>query len=881
MPGYRLPRGGARIDRTRPLRFTFDGATVGGFAGDTIASALIASGRTLVARSFKYHRPRGIYSAGPEEPNALVTLGSGAAEPNSQGDDRRGAGRPARPQPERLAVARLRFQRHQRPLRAVLRGGLLLQDLHGARAARGWMLYEPVHPPRRGSRRGELRARPRPLRDARTPSATCSSSAAGPRVSRRRLRRDAGARVILCEDARRSAARSTSRTGLADERPGRLALRTTVGAERPRQCPPDDAHLRLRLLRRQRARRGRDACARRRRRRGSGTGASRRDSVVLATGAIERPFVFPGNDTPGVMLAGAALAYARRYGVAVGGDVVVFTNNDAGWQRALALSRAGVPVRAVVDPRQQAPANAAAELADTGTECLTGHVVTAARGGTALKSVMVEAFDAADRPCRGRGARSEMRCARRLRRLGAARASREPGRRPAGLFRGDPRLRARRGARALDRGRRDPRHVRCGSRGGRRRARRASKPRKALGFDAVRRRCSGVHLRMRRQPLGNQLPLFEIPGKGKAFVDLQNDVTASDVRLAQREGFEFGRASEALHDARHGGRSGQDLEPERPRHPRQGARAARSPPSARRASARPTIPSASARWSAARAAAISRRSAARRCTTGTSRPAAEMMNVGPWQRPRVYAKDGETLEQAYVREARAVRASVGITDVSTLGKIDVQGPDAATFLDRVYTNTFSTLPVGKARYGLMLRDDGFLYDDGTTWRLADNRYLMTTTTANGALVYQNLEMLLADRLAGAEGLARLAHRPMGGRRGRRAEQPRAACEGARRHRRERCRPALHGREGRASRRVRGARRAALLLRRARLRGLQRLGPRARRLGAAARSRARNSRSCPTGWRRSARCASRRATSPPPRSTGAPASTISGSKRCSR
>ena len=111
-----------------------------------------------------------------------------------------------------------------------------------------------------------------------------------------------------------------------------------------------------------------------------------------------------------------------------------------------------------------------------------------------------------------------------------------------------------------------------------------------------------------------------------------------------------------------------------------------------------------------------------------------MMNVGLWQRPRVYAKDGETLEQAYVREARAVRTSVGITDVSTLGKIDMQGPDAATFLDRVYTNTFSTLPVGKARYGLMLRDDGILFDDGTTWRLSEHRYLMTTTTANAATV---------------------------------------------------------------------------------------------------------------------------------------------------
>lgn len=120
-----------------------------------------------------------------------------------------------------------------------------------------------------------------------------------------------------------------------------------------------------------------------------------------------------------------------------------------------------------------------------------------------------------------------------------------------------------------------------------------------------------------------------------------------------------------------------------------------------------------------------------------------MINAGLWRRPRIYAREGETLEQAYVREARAVRASVGITDVSTLGKIDVQGPDAALFLDRVYTNTFSTLPVGKARYGLMLRDDGFLFDDGTTWRLSETHYLMTTTTTNAALVLQHLEMLLS------------------------------------------------------------------------------------------------------------------------------------------
>ena len=121
---------------------------------------------------------------------------------------------------------------------------------------------------------------------------------------------------------------------------------------------------------------------------------------------------------------------------------------------------------------------------------------------------------------------------------------------------------------------------------------------------------------------------------------------------------------------------------------------------------------------------------------------ATMYPAGLWFRPMIYAQQGETVEQAYVREARAVRAGVGIVDVSTLGKIAVQGPDAAQFLDRVYTNMFSTLPVGKARYGLMLREDGFVLDDGTTWRLGETEFLMTTTTANASKVMQHLEYLL-------------------------------------------------------------------------------------------------------------------------------------------
>ena len=121
---------------------------------------------------------------------------------------------------------------------------------------------------------------------------------------------------------------------------------------------------------------------------------------------------------------------------------------------------------------------------------------------------------------------------------------------------------------------------------------------------------------------------------------------------------------------------------------------------------------------------------------------ATMFPAGLWYRPQIYGLHGETIEQAYVREAKAVRESVGIVDVSTLGKIAVQGPDAGAFLDRVYTNMFSTLPVGKARYGLMLREEGIAFDDGTTWRLGQNDFLMTTTTANAGKVMQHLEYYL-------------------------------------------------------------------------------------------------------------------------------------------
>ena len=318
-------------------------------------------------------------------------------------------------------------------------------------------------------------------------------------------------------------------------------------------------------------------------------------------------------------------------------------------------------------------------------------------------------------------------------------------------------------------------------------------------------------------------PVFEIKAKGKAFVDFQHDVTADDVRLAHREGYvsvehlkryttlgmatDQGKTSNVpglaiMADAL--GSAIDDVGTTRFRAPFSpvslGSLAAE-----RYGDLKPERLTPMHDWHVEQGAV--------------------MYAAGLWFRPMIYGQPGESVEQAYVREARAVRDGAGIVDVSTLGKIAVQGPDAAAFLDRVYTNMFSTLAVGKARYGLMLREDGIALDDGTTWRLGDNDFLMTTTTANAGKVMQHLEYFLdvvwpdlkvhltsvTDEWAGAA---------IGGPEG--ARHPRRLRH--RRRRRQR-RPALHGhRAWRDSRRA-GHDLPALLLRRDGVRGLLRRRPR--------------------------------------------------------
>jgi heterotetrameric sarcosine oxidase alpha subunit len=725
--------GDGLIDRACLLSFRFDGRAYQGYAGDTLASALLAAGVKLVARSFKYHRPRGILTAGAEEPNALVELRSGARrEANT-----------------RATVAELfdgldARSQNRWPSLAFDLGAVnsLFSPLFVAGfyyktfmwpAAFWEKLYEPAI--RRAAGLGRASTEPDPDRYERAhafcdvlvvgggPAGLAAALSAG----------RSGARVILCDDdfvvggrlnAERceidamsgSAWARRTEAELASFPEVRLLRRTTVfgaydhgtfGAvervndhvSRPPAHQPRQRFWKI---------------------------VARR--VVLATGAIERPIVFGGNDRPGVMMASAVRTYLNRFRVAPGRQVVLFTATDDGWRSALDLADAGIAVRTIVDPRADVPARVIAIAERASAQTSLGAHIIGTRGTHTLESVTVR-----DR----RGRSSRIACDTL-----AVSGGWNPnlaltthlGTRPrwskdiAAFVPGE-----------VLRGITFP-----GAAGGSLTLSAALREGAAAGMSAAEsvgyRVASFAHAKADDEPAG-ATAFWHVEGsKGKAFVDFQHDVTIADIALAAREGYrsvellkryttlgmgtDQGKTSNINGLAILASLTDSSI-------PEVGTTAFRPPytPVAVGALAGPHRgrhfdPM---RLTAGHAWAVER--------------GARFVEVGHWLRAQWFATPGETdWLETVSREVRAVRASVGICDVSTLGKIDVQGSDAGTFLDRIYINTFSTLPVGKVRYGVMLREDGFVLDDGTAARMAVDHYVVSTTTANAVTVMQHLEL---------------------------------------------------------------------------------------------------------------------------------------------
>ena len=729
---------GGLINRSRSVRFSFDGQDFAGHPGDTLASALLANGVSLLGRSFKYHRPRGVLGAGVDEPNALVTVLRGEArEPNIQAtmlEIRDGL----------KVVSQNRFPSLGFDVGAanqlggkLIGAGFYYKTFMGPvigplKGTRFWMFCE--HFIRRAAGLGKAGTAADPSRYERV-NAFCDvlvvgSGPAG--LMAAKAAAESGARVVLAEQDARLGGYANWSGETIDAQPANdwaagivrdlaalpnvtLLPRTTAwgyydgntiaALERvtdhkpaPRAGEPRLRHWTIRA-----------------------------GKVVLATGAFERPLVFPGNDRPGVMLASAAERFAGEYGVLPGEKVAVFTNNDGGYRSALQLREAGCRIVAIVDAREKISEAARALAVRTGAELLTGRAVIGTEGGKSLSGVKVQAFNAKNGAVSGDPRSIEADCLLM-----------------SGGWSPIINLASQAGAKAEWNERLQaflpPRDADGWAGAGGFNGTFSLETSLAEGLAAGGKPDGEAPVAISDELDVAPAPVFEIETPGKAFVDFQHDVTADDVRLAHREGFysvehlkryttlgmatDQGKTSNVPGLAIMANALGKQI-------PEVGTTRFRPP------FAPVTIGSLAAeRYGEIRPERLTPMHDWHLANGAT------MYSAGLWHRPMIYGHSGETVEQAYVREAATTREAAGIADVSTLGKITVQGPGAADFLDRVYTNMFSTLPVGKARYGLMLREDGLVLDDGTTWRLGEHDFLMTTTTANAGKVMQHLEYLL-------------------------------------------------------------------------------------------------------------------------------------------
>jgi len=747
MQQRRLESGG-RIDRSKPIKFRFNGKTLNGYKGDTLASALIANGVDVVGRSFKYHRPRGIIGSGAEEPNAILQVGEGAKTvPNLRATQvELFDGLVAEivngwPSVEKdVGVINNVFAR-------LLPAGFYYKTfMHPQKL---WHKYEEII--RKAAGLGRSPALPDPDHYEKLNhhcdvlvvgggiAGLCAAIAAG----------KSGARVTVIDDQSEFGGRQLDNRYQINGAPsvdyvqalvnelgslqnvtllprtcvyGYLDHNFLVAVEKVTDHEPSaySNHIPRERMWRIRAK-----------------------QVVLATGAFERPLVFHNNDKPGVMIASAVSAYVNRYGVRPGKRLVYFVNNDSAYRSVLDVVEAGIDVEAVVDSRNNSQGDLAMEVRNKGVRIFNQHVIVDVKGSSRVEGVSLAAID---KHMQVIGGTTKQIDCNTLVVSGGWSPAVHLFAQSGGKAKWDDEQACFVPGQSMQKAQHN-----CGSANG------CFSLSDCIseGFDAGVKAATETGFDTQKPEMPETAvekqtpiqPLWLVPSPHKdrqgpkQFVDYQNDTGAADIKLAIQEGYKsiehikrytalgFGTDQGKLGNINGMAIAAQTLGQTIPQTGTTTFRPAYTPVTFGAVAG----PELGDLFDPIRKTAIH----AWHLENG-----AEFENVGQWKRPWFYPKAGEDIHAAVRRECKATRDSVGIMDASTLGKIDIKGPDAAEFLNRMYTNAWSKLGIGRCRYGLMLGEDGMVMDDGVTTRVGENHYYMTTTTGGAANVMAWLERWL-------------------------------------------------------------------------------------------------------------------------------------------